>query len=174
MVTNFPLFRTRGILTFYIDIASYTIDHFSFFFYLFYTTCIYEVEGTIGSPFPITLRRLPIDTVGPYGHHFFLATFATFSLFFSFKETVHSRTVYGRGYGALLRGQVPWVGGGERAIMPRFFNNPIYHGSNQLHMATPPPWLRKTHPPGINLRMYVQYPGLPGIRPNPGHPGRSD
>ena len=52
MVTNLPLYGTRGSLALDITIASYIINPFSFFFSLIHSTCILAGKETAGSPYP--------------------------------------------------------------------------------------------------------------------------
>ena len=63
MITN-PPFGTRVSLAFDIDIASYTITPFYFFFSLIYTTGIPTGRVNGGDTFPIILRILTTNTAG--------------------------------------------------------------------------------------------------------------
>ena len=63
MFNNIPPFGTRGILTFDIAIASYTIYPFILFFYILLYMYI-RGRGYNGPPTPIIIQQLPAEKAG--------------------------------------------------------------------------------------------------------------
>ena len=127
---------------------TYLLNHpFFLFFCIFYTTGYpqdrYQREGyrAVRSQWRATVK------LGPMIVYSLIHSGST-------PKTMHASST-GGSTAHFLKGlevnqKYPW----QEENMAICFTQPIWHGSNRLHLALPPPQIRLPHPQGLNLGTY--------------------